>query len=84
MVCDAIYQAAAFWAAWKSSPSLRATMARWVTAPLRFLVNDRHCNAAFRQGIHELGNTFGQMLPDSNTSREVGSILVAHPGRNCG
>ncbi len=44
-------------------------MAWLVTAPLRFVANDRHLGAAFRQGVHELGNTFGQMLPDSNTTR---------------
>jgi hypothetical protein len=29
---------------------------------------------SIRQGIHELGNTFGQMSPDSNTVNEVGNI----------
>jgi hypothetical protein len=61
-----------------------STMARWVTAPLRFLVNDRHLAAAFRQGVHELGNTFGQMLPDSNTTREVGNIWSPTQGEIAG
>jgi hypothetical protein len=44
-----------------------ATLAAIVTWPLRLLTGDKALNGFFRQGIHELGNTFGQMSPDSNT-----------------
>jgi hypothetical protein len=44
-----------------------ATLAAIVLAPLRFLTSDKALNGFFRQGVHELGNTFGQMSPDSNT-----------------
>ena len=59
-------------------------MAKLVTAPLRWIVNDRHLAAAFRQGVHELGNTFGQMLPDSQTTREVGNIWSPTQGEIAG
>lgn len=61
-----------------------AKMAWWVTAPIRVIINDRHLAAAFRQGIHELGNFLGQMLPDSNTTREVGNIWSPTQGEIAG
>jgi hypothetical protein len=44
-----------------------ATLAMIVTWPLRVLTSDKALNGFFKQGLHELGNTFGQMSPDSNT-----------------
>jgi hypothetical protein len=52
-----------------------AAMAVIVTWPIRALLRDGTLAAAWRQGLKELGNTFGQMLPDSNTvQQEPGSV----------
>jgi hypothetical protein len=51
-----------------------AALAEIIARPLRAIMRDGTLAAAWRQGLHELGNTFGQMSPDSNSVQEPGTI----------
>jgi hypothetical protein len=44
------------------------SLAMAITWPLRAMSRSEALGNWWRQGLHELGNTFGQMLPDSNTA----------------
>ena len=44
------------------------------------VMSDGYIAAAGRQGIHELGNAFGQMWPDHIAEREPGAIFSPTQG----
>jgi hypothetical protein len=44
------------------------------------VMSDGHIAAFARQGAKELGNAFGQMLPDHIAEREPGGIFSPTPG----